>query len=172
MPYKYLADRLKRNKEYALKNPDKVKKWSKRKREKSKEKMAPYYAQYQKDHREIINKRKREKIKNDPEFRKKVIDRTRIWRLKNPEKAKIVKRRSVLKHKYGITLEDYQDLLTKQNSKCAICKREIGLCIDHDHKTGKTRGLLCHACNRAIGLLKENEEILKNAIYYINKYKT
>lgn len=42
-------------------------------------------------------------------------------------------------------------------------------CIDHDHKTGKIRGLLCGFCNKAIGLLKENINILRNAIHYLEK---
>lgn len=171
MPYKNIEDRRRNHREYELKNAEKVKEWAKKKREKSKEKMAPYYAQYQKNHRDLINKRKREKIKNNPEYRLKVLNATKLWRLNNPEKMALTKRKSMLKHKYGITLEEYQNLLTEQENKCAICKREIQLCVDHDHVTGKTRGLLCHACNRAIGLLKENEEILINAINYVNKYK-
>lgn len=132
-------------------------------------------------HRETINEKRRawekKKRQEDPlwkEKRQKLNNsRTAKWLSKNREKMKLIKRRSILKTKYGITLEEYQNLLKEQENKCAICKREeVQLCIDHDHVTGKTRGLLCHACNRAIGLLKENEQILINAINYVNRYKT
>ena len=132
-------------------------------------------------HRDTVNAKRRDwekkKRAEDPLWRQKRQaqnnKRTAKWLSENREKMKLIKRRSILKTKYGITLEDYQNLLKEQDNKCAICRRdEIQFCIDHDHITGKTRGLLCHACNRAIGLLKENEQILINAINYVNRYKT
>jgi len=76
---------------------------------------------------------------------------------------------------YGLDLKDYQKLLEAQNHKCAICgspppnNRKTRLSIDHCHKTGKVRGLLCDRCNRSIGLLKDDVSILKKAIEYLNK---
>src|SRR5258707_1620309 len=60
------------------------------------------------------------------------------------------------KSKYNITITEYYELLELQNYQCAICKRESwegekGLSVDHDHITGKVRGLLCTGCNLGIG---------------------
>jgi len=92
---------------------------------------------------------------------------------KNPD---IYRVRSI-KRLYNITLSTYNDLLKSQNDRCAICARTKEennryLCVDHCHKTGKIRGLLCSRCNRALGLLKDSKDILNNAIDYITRYST
>lgn len=74
--------------------------------------------------------------------------------------------------KFGFTLDQYYTILTKQNYCCAICLgSEVGgkgrWHIDHDHLTGKFRGLLCHNCNIALGNFKDSVTILKNAINYL-----
>jgi len=82
--------------------------------------------------------------------------------------------------KYGITPETYQELFTKQEGKCAICsstevsvaRRSYNLFVDHDHKTGKVRGLLCHHCNTGLGHYKDNTETLRKAIEYLNANRT
>lgn len=85
---------------------------------------------------------------------------------------------SILKTSFGITLEDFQDLLEKQNGVCAICnlpeisKHQFGvknLAVDHNHITGKIRGLLCNKCNLTLGLVNENITILNKMISYIVK---
>lgn len=73
---------------------------------------------------------------------------------------------------YGITVDQYNTLFLKQEGKCLICgkhQRELKMTlrIDHDHNTGKIRGLLCHGCNTAIGLLNEDIDIFKRAIQYL-----
>jgi hypothetical protein len=76
---------------------------------------------------------------------------------------------------FNITLEEYNELLKKQNYKCAICNgyeisyRNEVLSVDHNHNTGEIRGLLCNTCNRALGLFKDNENLLKNAIKYLKQ---
>jgi hypothetical protein len=71
---------------------------------------------------------------------------------------------------YGITQEEYDALILKQNSKCAICK--IGLdmgkrtCIDHCHNSKKVRGILCWSCNVGLGHFKDNPELLNQAALY------
>ena len=77
-----------------------------------------------------------------------------------------------LKEKYNITLEQYNEMLIKQNSKCATCgkdqsKFKRAFDVDHNHITGKVRGLLCWHCNLLIGHAKEDINILKNAIKYM-----
>lgn len=81
------------------------------------------------------------------------------------------------KRTYGITLEQYNELLTKQSGVCAICgnketalkKGKIkSLGVDHDHTTGKVRGLLCDACNRGLGSFKEDKNSLLWAVGYLS----
>lgn len=78
--------------------------------------------------------------------------------------------------KYGLTPESYDALVAAQDGLCAICGRSerskrtgevIKLSIDHDHETGKVRGLLCGSCNRALGLLQENPVTLERMAEYL-----
>lgn len=75
-----------------------------------------------------------------------------------------------LQRKFNLTPEQYQIMVDKQNGVCAICKGTCSrkLAVDHDHKTGKVRGLLCNSCNRGLGYLKDNKENLQNALEYLN----
>jgi dCMP deaminase len=90
-------------------------------------------------------------------------------------KAKITARNWRLKKYYNFSSEGYNELLTLQDGVCAICKEATHgdnseyLCIDHDHKTGKVRGLLCDKCNRSIGSLRDNPKLLNNAALYLFK---
>lgn len=75
--------------------------------------------------------------------------------------------------KYGITVEDFHRMLVEQGGVCAICRTNCNvnrrLCIDHCHVTGKVRGLLCSECNSAIGKLKDDKELIKNALNYLEE---
>lgn len=92
---------------------------------------------------------------------------------------KVAKRRNyVLNRKYGITLQEEKNFYDKQNGKCATCKLKFkeysaagknNFKVDHCHKTGKVRGLLCDKCNMALGLFKENTESIKNILNYLYK---
>ena len=84
------------------------------------------------------------------------------------------------KYRYGITEQQYEDMLREQNGVCAICHRtnneiikETGeprnLHVDHNHATGKIRGLLCGGCNKSIGQLGESIDLLMRAIEYLKK---
>lgn len=84
--------------------------------------------------------------------------------------------------KRGISIEweDFEALYDLQDGKCAICECELNkdgenkamsAVIDHDHESEVTRGLLCNNCNRAIGLLKEDINVLQKAIYYLDGWK-
>lgn len=77
-----------------------------------------------------------------------------------------------IKRKYGITLPEYDELLKKQQNRCAICSTHqadlrIALGVDHCHGTGLVRGLLCDPCNRALGLFKDSVGALSKAIDYL-----
>ena len=80
-----------------------------------------------------------------------------------------------LEKKYGITVEQFDEMRVKQEYRCWICHKhesELGkiLHIDHNHATGKVRALLCMHCNHAIGSFKENVNSLENAINYLVEY--
>lgn len=98
---------------------------------------------------------------------------------KDPEQKELWKeygRRSVLKKRYGITADEYDQMAIEQNG-CAICGAlECGgrgstsrLAVDHDHVTGKIRGLLCNNCNNGLGRFKDDVELLQKAITYLEK---
>lgn len=73
---------------------------------------------------------------------------------------------------YGIDVEDYDRMLFEQDGVCYICKehpKKRALDIDHDHKTGKVRGLLCSNHNRALGLLGDDIVLLLRAAEYLVK---
>lgn len=100
----------------------------------------------------------------------------RKYKNDNPDKI----REYHLLYNYGITLEEYENILIDQNGLCAICNNpekfiapKTGqlqkLTVDHCHTTGKIRGLLCRTCNSALGKLKDNIEILNKAIDYLRK---
>ncbi len=78
-----------------------------------------------------------------------------------------------LKRLYGITLEDYNERLIKQEHKCACCGttspggKHSTFVVDHCHETGKIRGLLCHNCNTALGLLKDDPARIAKLITYL-----
>lgn len=90
-------------------------------------------------------------------------------------KASEYARRTNLKRRYGITVEEFDALLEQQNGGCAVCGEmdhdELGrrLAVDHDHDTKRVRGLLCQRCNRAVGLLKDNPELALRMSRYLTE---
>lgn len=78
-------------------------------------------------------------------------------------------RKADLKCKYGLTMEDYNHFLEVQNGCCGICQCElIKPYVDHNHVTGKVRGLLCQKCNSGIGLLGDDLENMKRAVDWLS----
>ena len=87
---------------------------------------------------------------------------------------------SLLKNKYGLTQDAYDRMVADQGGMCAICgqpetrKNRSGkvwqLSVDHDATTGQIRGLLCSACNQAIGYLRHNTELLLSAVAYLERF--
>lgn len=76
-----------------------------------------------------------------------------------------------LQWKYGLSLEDYKEMVEKQDGRCAICGKipNYRLCVDHRHDTGKVRGLLCRTCNKAIGQLGDTPYALERALRYLEE---
>lgn len=74
--------------------------------------------------------------------------------------------------KFGITSTQYHEILRQQDGCCKLCGITFGTVkpnIDHDHKTGRIRGLLCSFCNRGLGLFKDNSEVLHSAALYVKE---
>lgn len=95
-----------------------------------------------------------------------------------PEKKEQDRQRSYPR-RYGITREQYNEMREAQHYRCAICglheeeskiSRWGHLCLDHDHKTGKVRALLCARCNKGLGCFNDEKELLSKAIKYLNFY--
>lgn len=137
---------------------------------------------------EKLNTKELMELYRTKEKGKKRLDK---WREENPEKYKEQYKNNIAKQKcseyyhnnkdtvkntylqtnYGITLEDYNFLLEKQNEKCKICNNECptgkSLAVDHNHKTGKVRGLLCKNCNIGLGMFFDNLDFLESAVLYL-----
>lgn len=75
-----------------------------------------------------------------------------------------------LKHKYNLSIEQFEQMKKKQDYKCAICKQEVALVVDHDHKTNNIRGLLCKKCNLGLGHFNDEISRLKNAVNYMEEF--
>ena len=101
----------------------------------------------------------------------------RVWRAKDPVRSAATKAKHDLK-KFGLTLAQYQSMLTAQQGACAICGtikpggrgKFRPLAVDHCHRTGKIRALLCHRCNGALGMVSDNIGVLEKMIQYLTEY--
>lgn len=98
-------------------------------------------------------------------------ERNRQYRLENPDKISAQNKRGKMKMRYGMAVDDWEKLFTSQGNQCAVCKTndEKKWCTDHNHITGAVRGILCHKCNTAIGLMNDNPEMLRAAALYVEK---
>jgi len=96
----------------------------------------------------------------------------RPWRLAHKKEIALAMRKTKLKWTFGLTLEAYEKMYKEQKGCCAICGRnrsefKIALSVDHDHKTKKIRGLLCHDCNTGLGKFKDSIFTLNLACDYL-----
>ena len=94
-------------------------------------------------------------------------------RREEPVKMKQILRKRDLKKLASISLEDYEKMFDEQKGLCLICETSYvkALAVDHDHITGKVRGLLCGQCNLGLGNFKDNETLLSRAVEYLLKNK-
>ena len=94
---------------------------------------------------------------------KRKTHKTKEWNSLNSKRAS-------LRKNYDLSLEDVENILQKQNYRCAVCEKILSkFFIDHNHKTGKVRGILCFNCNTALGKFEDNPELLAKAIIYLSK---
>lgn len=93
------------------------------------------------------------------------------------DKCKVRNYHRKLRQRYGITLEEYDRMFALQSGVCAICKQPENdaykrrLSVDHDHETGKVRGLLCHQCNTGIGKFGDDIKRLLSAAKYLKLHE-
>lgn len=126
---------------------------------------------------------------SQPDYAKRQAQNTSRWHNLNKDRVKgyareytsqgRVKKRSRARDRearlaaFGLTLADEVELLSQQNNCCPICgirpKRQFD--IDHDHETGLFRGLICHRCNKGLGLLGDTIEGVQNALNYLQRHK-
>jgi hypothetical protein len=79
-----------------------------------------------------------------------------------------INRKAHLRHKYGISPEDYDAMVLAQGGACAACDRtDQKLVVDHDHATGELRQLLCDRCNRILGFAKDDIHVLGRLVIYL-----
>jgi|ERR1017187_7892677 hypothetical protein len=95
---------------------------------------------------------------------------------KHDPNKKVRRRKYEYEKKFNLTIEQYDEMLRQQDYKCAICRRDTPnkkqnthWAVDHDHTTGKVRGLLCQNCNQGLGKFKDNKILLEEAIKYLQK---
>lgn len=100
--------------------------------------------------------------------------RSQRRRRENPAHYKALDKKNSLKFLYDMSMADYNKMLISQNLKCANCKKldtdSSRLVVDHNHKTGKVRGLLCGPCNAALGLLKDDLDIIFGLAVYLKAH--
>ncbi len=142
------------------KNPEDARANKAKYREKNREKLRAYFQKYRAEHKDRYSK-----------YREN-------WRSKDPEGEARAYRKYYLKVKHNITPEQFQELWNAQEGKCAICGctedisvrwrgKRPRLAVDHDHATGKIRGLLCYSCNVGLGNLGDTIEDLRKALAYL-----
>lgn len=97
------------------------------------------------------------------------------WRKNNPNTQAEITRRCRLKRMYGLTPEQYDELLKSQNHRCAICDRhesefKIKLAVDHNHVTNEIRGLLCNYCNHRVLGRHRDADLLRRMAEYVERH--
>jgi hypothetical protein len=107
-------------------------------------------------------------------------ERTNRWYAENRERQRVASKDGARRRKYGLTLAEHEEMEAAQGGVCAICqqpetfKSKSGtvhrLAVDHDHKTGRIRGLLCRNCNAALGHLREDLGLFRRAVSYLESY--
>ena len=113
----------------------------------------------------------------DRRYRQSILDyrakENRRYRTERPERAKLSHRKTYFRMNYGLELHEVEALFAQQGGICKICFRPIvlggkgGAKVDHDHATGKVRGILCSPCNTGLGQFRDNPIILQSAINYL-----
>lgn len=115
--------------------------------------------------------RKAKRDKDPEKFHAENRARNKRWRDASRDKVVAHRLKSLRKYRYGLSLEEYTKLVEKQEGRCAICHQvpKRSLQVDHDHRTNTIRGLLCVNCNRGLGYLMDNPDIIDAAAQYLRE---
>lgn len=110
------------------------------------------------------------------EYQRKNKEKIREKKKLYHTQTKEYRRWYTIKMRYGITREEYENILFSQNRTCAICSKSKSghnntdaLVVDHCHSTKKVRGLLCNRCNTLLGLIEDNPVFIQNLTNYLNR---
>lgn len=185
-----MAQRTEYQKEYYLKNKERI-----QARDKARDKeIREYRRKHYQENKEIIdNRNKNWKEKNKEKYNEWMKSYNHEWYLKHKEevlkrskkyhdihrvKLNTIRnksnRRYGIKKRYGMELETFLSMLEKQNGRCAICnnifRADKDTNVDHCHVTGKTRALLCFKCNVGIGRFNDSIELVEKALEYLKKW--
>jgi hypothetical protein len=102
------------------------------------------------------------------------MSRSTKWRRDNPQKQRIAQIRRTLRKRYGLTAEQWNKMLIEQAGRCAICTKPMtgkrDPAVDHCHKSGTVRKLLCNHCNRMLGGAMDSANTLLAAILYLESF--
>ena len=131
----------------------------------------------------------KQRYATDPEYRERTKEAHRAWYRANkvevnegrrhryatePEVVESV-RRYHLRRTYGLSWQDFEDMLARQKGACALCRRKFGkkrkCCVDHCHKWRKARGLLCRQCNTGLGCFEDNPVLARRAADYAEEWR-
>ncbi len=139
--------------------------------------------EYRQNNKERLKTQKRAYYEKNKD---RILAKNDRWRRDNPEQLKASRRKAYgkrktsvrewnLQHNYKISLIEFNEMFILQDGRCAICKRHQSelskaLHVDHDHKTGDVRGLLCAHCNLALGGFRDDMSRLKQAIVYLENH--
>jgi len=159
--------------QYNLKNKEHRKEYNKeysiKYRQEHKERIAAQHKlYYEKNKEQILASEKKSRQKNIEHYR----EFRRQYHQKNKARRNLNIKKCNLKRKYNLTPEEVDAMLSGQSFSCLICHGDLRILkrhIDHNHKTGKVRGILCSNCNKGIGMLGENTETLSRAISYLQR---
>ena len=117
---------------------------------------------------------KANKVRWRAENRERYQQTNREWRARNPGRSAEVSRNKYLRRKYGLDQTQLETMVAAQNGECAnpgcttpVASGGSSSHIDHDHKTGKIRGVLCQKCNQALGLLDEDKARIQGLVQYL-----
>lgn len=135
---------------------------------------AKAYRQRIKERTKRYNKEWRE-ARPDYQQSEHIREYKRNWSIRNAENVAKKRRIRYFGARYGVTVEQYEDMLKNQNGVCAICNNKCSvrerLSIDHCHDTKIVRGLLCNSCNLGLGYFKDTPERLESAAKYLRADK-
>ena len=159
---------------YRERHPEIVKQRNKEQYEKSKEERVEAQKRYYLENKDKVLAKQQERYTRKKDT---LLQICKDKRIANPEKAKQQDWKYYLKKRFKLTPEEVDAMWKVQDGECAnygcqtkLEKGKSGACIDHDHKTGKIRGILCRTCNLALGHAKDDVHVLSGLIDYLKEH--